>query len=52
MTTVDCSVHDCKHQTGEGCDLEKIELDYSFGRSTDYAEVLYCEQYEYERKKK
>lgn len=52
MTKVKCSVHDCKHQTGEGCDLEEIELVYSCGRSTDYDDVLYCRQYEFENKVK
>lgn len=47
MTKVECSVYDCKHQTGKGCDLKKIELVYSGGRSP-YVDVVYCRQYDYE----
>ena len=46
-----CGVYDCKNNKDNKCILEEVELTYSYGRSTDYVNVLVCCQYEFERSK-
>ena len=42
-----CGNDRCKHNDGNGkCELKEINLVISCGRSTDYVDVLLCEQEE------